>query len=305
MSKVDIIIATYNGEKYLRQQLLSILAQDFGDWRVLIHDDGSTDATIKLIEEFCNKDPRFNYIDDGVHFKSPAKNFMHLLSHTTSQYVCFCDQDDIWIENKLSVLINAFKESTIPTVLVSSGYLFTDKGNAILGKLDYHISNLSELLFVNGGIHGSRCMINTSMREEMLRYSGHLNMHDHLMAQIACSFGNIEYLDLPLFFYRQHSGNVTGNIIVNPFKRIVKAFSSISTKFLIAREIYDCNKQFQETYFSKLSNQDHQLIKEYLQYPNYSFYKKVITLIRYRFSIGSRGRCHLLIKALTRKCFDK
>lgn len=122
---------------------------------------------------------------------------MHLLSLSTSSYICFCDQDDIWIENKLSTLLNKFKESTIPTALVSSGYLFQSDTNNILGKLNYRIRNLSELLFVNGGIHGSRCMINSAIREQMLRYSGTLNMHDHLMSQIACSFGNIEYVDVP------------------------------------------------------------------------------------------------------------
>lgn len=305
MFTVDILIATFNGANYLRQQLYSILAQDYANWRVLLHDDGSSDDTVNIIQEFCHKDKRFEYIDDGLTFKSPEKNFMHLLRMSTNEYICFCDQDDIWIENKLSVLIDNFTRTNIPKALVSTGYIFSSNDNQILGLLNYQIRALSELLFINGGIHGSRCMINAAMREQMISYSGHLNMHDHLMAQIACSFGEVSYIDIPLFFYRQHSSNVTGNIIVNPFSRIFEAFRCLSTKFLVSREIYDCNLTFARNFSSELSESDQEVLNAYLSYPQLNRFKRIQTLLRYKFSIGSHGRCHLIIKALTRKCFDK
>ena len=305
MFTVDILIATYNGEKYLQQQLFSILAQDYANWRVLFHDDGSSDNTVGIIREFCNMDSRFVFIDDGLIFKSPALNFMHLLKQSTQDYICFCDQDDIWIENKLSVLITNFKQSRIPKAIISSGYIFSSDDNRILGLLNYQIRTLSELLFINGGIHGSRSMINASMREQMISYSGPLNMHDHLMAQIACSFGEIIYIDTPLFFYRQHSSNVTGNIIANPLRRVLEAFRSLRTKFLISREIFECNRAFAENFSLKISEADKKLINAYLCYPKLNFCHRIITLLRNKFSIEAHGRCHLIIKALTRKCFDK
>lgn len=305
MYTIDILIATFNGAKYLRQQLLSILAQDYPHWRALLHDDGSTDTTLQIIQEFCNKDNRFTFIDDGLTFKSPALNFMHLLRMSTNEYICFCDQDDVWIENKLTILLDNFKQTDIPKTLVSSSYLFTNDNNCILGLLDYQVLNLSELLFINGGIHGNRCMLNSAMREEMIRYQGHINMHDHLMSQIACSFGEISYIKIPLSFYRQHSTNVTGNIITSPLKRIFKAFTSIPAKFLISREIYECNRTFMANFSAKISESDYELINAYLRYPELNVFQRIITLLRFKFSIGTRGRCHLFIKALTRKCFDR
>ena len=109
MSKIDILLATYNGEKHIKAQILSILAQDNENWNLIIHDDGSTDNTINIIKGFCAIDNRINLIEDNIRFGNPANNFLHLLKKSTANYIMFCDQDDIWFDNKLSLMYSEIR----------------------------------------------------------------------------------------------------------------------------------------------------------------------------------------------------
>ena len=301
---IDILIATYNGQKYLSSQILSIIGQTYKKWRIIIHDDGSSDGTQEIIKEYCNKDSRIKWIEDGVSFHSPAKNFMHLLKYATAPFICFCDQDDIWIENKLSVLLANSTQTLTPLTIVSSGYIFQTETNRITGLINYSIKNLEELLFVNGGVHGSRCMINYAMKEKMLEYVGPINMHDHLMTQIACSFGEIKYIDTPLFFYRQHSGNVTGNITTSKIRRIFNGFSSLKDKFLISREIYLCNAAFLSNFKDQLNSKDQKSIQEYLDIQNKTYLGRLLLILKVKYSLCSNARAQLIIKAATRHLFN-
>ena len=96
MAKVDILLATYNGAKYIRSQIMSIICQSFEDWRLIIHDDGSTDETVAIIKRIV--DPRIVLIEDEKKFGNPCGNFLYLTQFIESPYAMFCDQDDIgWI----------------------------------------------------------------------------------------------------------------------------------------------------------------------------------------------------------------
>lgn len=301
---IDILLATYNGEKYIRQQLLSIIAQRYRNWRLIIHDDGSTDGTVEILKEFLRLDTRITMLEDSLSFKSPALNFLHLLNSSESKLICFCDQDDIWFENKLSVMVDNFPETEIPTALISEGYLYQSETNKIIGNLDYQITNLKELLFVNGGIHGSRAMINRQMRDEILKYHGPLNMHDHIMALIACSYGEIKYINIPLFLYRQHSENVSGNVEPSRIKRLMKGFTHLKDKYLVNSLIYNIIGAFRIQYDKMLSHDDKVLIQSYLDIPQYNKLRRGYTLIRHKFSLCKGGRLRLVVKACSRKFFN-
>ena len=297
-------MATFNGGAYIRQQILSIIAQTHIDWKLYIHDDGSTDDTIEIIKELQSKYPQIELIEDGQQFHSPALNFIHLLKFSTADFICFCDQDDIWIENKLSRLLLEAPITSVPLVVVSEGYLFNSKDNLIIGRFEYKINTLRDLLFVNGGVHGSRCMINRAMKEAMLKYVGSINMHDHLMTQIGCSFGEIKYIDTPLFFYRQHTHNVTGNITSSRIRRLINGFSSLGNKFLVSKEVYNCNAAFLSNYESSLSSEDKQTLNNYLSIKNRGYLSRLFLILKGKFSICANARLQLLVKAATRRLYD-
>ena len=95
MNNIDILMATYNGAKFIASQIRSLQNQTFTDWKLLIHDDGSTDGTIEILNFFCANDKRINIINDGIQFHNCALNFMHLLKYSDATFCIFCDQDDI------------------------------------------------------------------------------------------------------------------------------------------------------------------------------------------------------------------
>ena len=94
--KVNIVLSTYNGEKFLSEQIESIQAQTFTDWQLLIRDDGSTDKTLDIITAYTLKDERIHWIDEDERKNLGVINsFYKLIKHDVADYYFFCDQDDV------------------------------------------------------------------------------------------------------------------------------------------------------------------------------------------------------------------
>jgi glycosyltransferase involved in cell wall biosynthesis len=113
-NEVLILIATFNGAEYLPQQIESIKNQSLIDWKLIIRDDGSTDSTVSIINSFADKDDRiFLLKDEYASTGSAQKNFSLLLQYAQTldlKYVFLCDQDDVWLPNKLETLIDLAKK---------------------------------------------------------------------------------------------------------------------------------------------------------------------------------------------------
>lgn len=135
--KLDILMATYNGEAYISQQIYSLQQQTFTDWRLLIHDDGSTDRTIEIIRELAATDQRICLIEDGLCFHSAGRNFMHLLSLSTAPFISFCDEDDIWLQDKLSTQMEAIQaeDNNIPQCVYCNAYVYNVKARQPIGGI--------------------------------------------------------------------------------------------------------------------------------------------------------------------------
>ena len=114
MEKINILMATYNGRRYLRDQIDSILNQTYSDFRLLISDDASTDSTVKILEEYEKKDSR---VEIYCHEKNlgVVSNFEFLINKVRSEYFMFADQDDIWEPDKIEKSLKKLKETGIYT----------------------------------------------------------------------------------------------------------------------------------------------------------------------------------------------
>lgn len=302
MRDIDILMATYNGARYIKQQILSIISQTYGNWRLIIHDDGSTDDTINIIKSFCDLDERIILIEDGKTFQQPGVHFIYLLSFVEAPYVCFCDQDDIWFENKLETMLGVIsnKDPFIPSVVFSDAYLYYPH-NSITGTIiSVRPRQLKDILFTNGGIHGSASIFNKKMSEVLSRNFEYNIMHDHILTLIACSFGDIDFVNDKLFLYRQHSNNVTGNVAPNKISRVYNAFRDIKNKYVLSRETINTIKEFYNIYNEYLSPNDRQLLNQYFETINFKGLKRILSIIINGYSICN-SKIHLLIKVLTRK----
>ncbi len=214
---VSIIMATYNGAKYIAQQIDSILAQSYNEWKLYIRDDGSTDNTIDIINEYVQKhQDKICLVQDDYVCKSAYKNFMRLLTYVDSEYVMFCDQDDVWMSNKIEMSLAEMKRQEnigddVPIALFTDYEIVDGELNLIrdTSSLDVDIS-LNSLLTQNCTI-GAVMMINRKLVEcaKEWDYLEH-GMHDWLCMLIAAYSGHIGRVKEAAMLYRQHGNNVLG-----------------------------------------------------------------------------------------------
>jgi len=221
--RVDIVMATYNGMPYIREQLQSILWQDYPEFRLLIHDDGSTDGTVEEIRKVAKRYPdKIVFIEDGITFKDAKKNFEHLLKMTEADYIFLADQDDVWLPSKLSVMVKQIKNGEEyccgdhSPVLAFSDLLPIDKNGFSKSSSIFKMENVNptavclELLLSRNIIPGCAMGFNRSLLEVSLPFPKEAIMHDWWLALIAAATGTIIYVPKSLVLYRQHGGNAIG-----------------------------------------------------------------------------------------------
>ncbi|MDY3338485.1 glycosyltransferase family 2 protein [Riemerella anatipestifer] len=292
---IDILLATYNGERYIRQQLYSLLAQTYTDWRLFVHDDGSQDKTVELIKEFQKIDNRIVLVEDGVKCGGAGANFLHLLKYTTADYVIFCDQDDIWLENKLEVMYERLKEEKEPCGIFAGGYLYTlDKG--ITGSIPSPIlRDFKDLFFIAGGLQGCSMMFNRPLCNLIQGYDGYMVMHDYLVTLGVLSFGKLIYLQDKLMLYRQqHEGKVTANVDMGIANKAKSKFPVIDTKH------HKSFVSFVEKYNDKLTSQQKYIFGEYMKiYHSESLLKRILLVLKNRFRLGN-STMYLVAKMILR-----
>ncbi|CAM3673145.1 glycosyltransferase [Flavobacterium chungbukense] len=291
MVKVDILMATYNGELYVKSQILSLQAQTFQNWRLLIHDDGSTDNTISILKQIASTDSRIVILEDTTKFGNAAENFTYLLNFSNAEYLMYCDQDDIWFDNKIECQLQAIskKNNKIPQVVYSNSYVWIpEEGIKGLATLTFP-KKINQLLFLNSGMQGCSAIFNGVMRELLVSYKGKLAMHDHLLHLSAICLGEVEYLEAKLMLYRNHEKNVTGATSVSTMdvSRILK-----NTNFpVVDRHHYEAIFDFYQAFKAKLEMRDQMKVKIYLEMVDYCFFKKLFLVLKEDYQLfGSKLR---------------
>lgn len=126
--KIAILMATYNSSQFIREQLDSLYSQSYMDWELYIHDDGSNDNTLDIIEQYSQRYKNIRVIGKEVKALGPKNNFMFLLNNADADYYLFCDHDDVWFPNKIELTIQQIKKNEI-----------ADRSNPVLFHSDLHI----------------------------------------------------------------------------------------------------------------------------------------------------------------------
>jgi hypothetical protein len=236
---VEVLLATCNGERYIREQVDSILGQDDASVRVLARDDGSTDKTREILMDYAARFPkRFRLLPDYAATGSAKQNFLRLMNTSCGKYVCFADQDDVWQPGKVSVTKAAMNrlearwgEST-PLLVFSDLRVVDDSLNTIKDSFWRHekldprrIYDLGALLGQNV-VTGCTVMVNRPLLELALRMPPEAYMHDQWVSLLAAALGRAMPVERATVLYRQHASNVVGaarrNLSLSSFLRRIR-----------------------------------------------------------------------------------
>ncbi|MGV3763102.1 glycosyltransferase family 2 protein [Parapedobacter sp.] len=292
-------MATFNGGTYLREQLDSLIGQTYTSWRLIAHDDGSTDDTLLILEEYQHRDPRISIMDDGVTNLGSAANFLHLMRHVEGKFYMFCDQDDIWLPEKVGRMVAGIAKYEGPTALYTNSYLYEGGSTAISQKSTViHPHTLRDTLFFNSGIQGCAVIFNHQLMDILRPFPDIVAMHDHLITMGAVTFGQIVYLDEVLVWYRQHSQNATGNQPRGTFGKLASFL--VERRPVISRLHYHANEAFYTHYRELIDRAKSKLFQAYFRFASSrSVAERLFIVLKNKFELGNKKGL-LLFKTMIR-----
>jgi glycosyltransferase involved in cell wall biosynthesis len=210
---VSVVLGTYNGEKYLEEQLDSIIRQTYPHIEIIIADDCSTDGTPDILEKYSGKHKNikvyYNEKNLGL-----IRNFENTVQYANGEYIAFADQDDVWLPEKIQCLVDNFGDNTL---IYSDSEYIDAQGKFMDKKLsDYRNLIVGKNLFAmesTGGvwIAAHAILFHRKLLDIALPFNPYIS-HDRWLAYIAMLEGTIKVIPKPLVLYRQHGGNSVGGL---------------------------------------------------------------------------------------------
>lgn len=241
--QIAILMATYNGGSFIKEQLDSLLNQSYQDWVCYIHDDGSTDNTVDVIRKYCDDYKGKFILADYPKQGGAKKNFLSLLNFHKSKYhehyIMFSDQDDVWLPKKVEAtyqrMIELERKEQGKPCLVFTDLKVVDKSLGIISEsfMQYSKHNPDKLtvrdMYVANPAPGCTMMINRELENLAVKYTdaGRIEMHDWWCMAIAATFGKIAYLNEATIMYRQHGNNTLGAVERTSFAHYVGVLKEV------------------------------------------------------------------------------
>lgn len=278
MPHISILLTTYNSERYLHELMESLIKQTYTNWTLYIVDDGSTDRTVQIIDDYVAQYSKVVRLINNKIRQGAKNNFVYLLSEVQSDYFMFCDHDDVWLPNKIEKSINKIlkleNENPLVPIVVHSDLYVVDKSLNIISNSFFKYAGVNPRILLSSINHlshsncatGCTMIINRLAKEVSLPVLPEALMHDSWIALSVLQANGIIYcINEPLILYRQHDNNALGAISKNKnglLKRLsyihksclynlkqykmAKKISNISLlKFLLYRIIYICKNKKQ------------------------------------------------------------
>jgi glycosyltransferase involved in cell wall biosynthesis len=212
MKRVSVCLASYNGARFIEEQISSILTQLGGNDEIIVSDDSSTDETIEIIKKF--KDSRIILIENQL-FNSAVLNFENALKHAKGEYIFLSDQDDVWKPNKVQRMIEALNKVD----LVISDCDFINGDGSIIGSSCFKVYNSGPGVlknFIKNTYLGNCMAFNSKVLKRALPFpkqlqqaSKFLLFHDVWIGLVANSFYKVLFIPDKLSSFRRHSGNAS------------------------------------------------------------------------------------------------
>ena len=271
MKKVQVLLSAYNGEQYISEQIQSILNQTHAAVSILIRDDGSTDTTMELLDQWVTTHPDKIKLIKGTNV-GVVSSFFELLraADAEADYYCFCDQDDVWLDHKVEHALARLDSSIyteVPAMVFTSTYLTDDELNrkGAWPKPPAQEPSFFNALYENIAI-GATITMNRSARNLFINSksvdSQKVLMHDWWFYLLVSAFGTVIYDNKPSMLYRQHNNNVVGgsNSIVGKLKGKWASFKRHTGKDLLHKQA----SEFHRIYGSRLTGEQKEQLDLFL-----------------------------------------
>lgn len=256
---VKVLLSSYNGEKYIGQQIDSILAQTYSNIEIYVRDDGSQDATLEVLKPYAERGQIYLEPGENVGF---VKSFFALIAHAgAADYYAFCDQDDVWFENKIQMAVDMLEqEDASKPLLYFSNYDLYDGELNFMCHRDVKTPKIS---FRNSLVDCVSLGFNSVFNKKayditMEHIPEKTNGHDWWMYMLCVGLGKVVYDPRPTVKYRRHNANVSNagdSFIKTQIWRFKKFFLNGYFK-----KIHEQIKEFDLLHGRKLSAEDQKVL---------------------------------------------
>lgn len=273
---IAILLAAYNAEKYLEEQIESLISQTNQDWTLYIRNDGSKDNTSKIISDYCDRYANIIEIDRGGVNLGCRNNFFRLLEIVESEYYMFCDADDVWFNDKIELSVNRMHEIALVNpdkpLLVHTDSAIYDENLNLIAESFWKTVNINPDKFLTFNqicicccVGGSTMLFNKRVKKLVFPLVDNNLIFDYWIAINTVKYGVISTIHSPTKKYRQHNSNVCGVTVGDA--------NSIYNKLKIGRSLFRSYRQESE------------ILKTigYGSFTKYLFYKMVV-IMKIRFS---------------------
>lgn len=298
---VDILMATYNGEMYVEQQIQSILKQTYTDWRLYIRDDGSKDKTNTILKEYQLKYPeKIVLIEDEEKGLGAKLNFGRLLSYSNSEYCMFCDQDDVWNDAKIEICLNKMKKieskySSKMPILVNTNLKVVDNNLETINESFWDYQQIDGVnteigkLIVENNVTGCTMFMNKALVNKSIELPEECLMHDWWIALVATAIGKRAVIEDATMLYRQHNMNEVGASDAKSLLFILSKLEKDKINDSINKSIKQANK-FYEMYKSELTEKDRECLYKFINIRKHNLLKRKFIAIKNKFYKSSLKR---------------
>lgn len=296
MSTVGIVMATYNGEKYVKEQIESILKNTYTEWKLWLWDDGSKDKTVSILKEYEEKYPERITVCENRKNLGVVLNFLHGAKSCDTDYIMFCDQDDVWMKDKIDRTLKMMKkteekEGADCPITVFSDVKVVDSNLNMIHPSFYQSSRLNTKkldlnhLLMENKLIGCTIMMNSSVKKRLTNLPKYARVHDWWIALITSAFGRIVYLPEATMLYRQHENNVIGND--NFLSYVKERIRNLKKQKQVLLDTQRQAYEFLQIYKNELSTEDKRVVYEfaYIHKRNW-FQKRYIIFTRGYFKTG-------------------
>lgn len=215
MIRASVAMAVYNGEKYIREQIDSIIEMMNSDDELIISYDDSTDGTLSIIQGYAMKDNRVKIVFDKG--KSVESNFNNAVANCSGKYIFLADQDDVWINDKINVVVEHFEKNKKCVVVIADGY-DTDENLKVIDSMFEANKTTTNAFrnFVRGTYLGCQMAFTADIKDKIWPIDVQHHMaHDLLLGVKGARYGNVDLINKKLIYHRLHANNYSNTSKMN------------------------------------------------------------------------------------------